>query len=96
MSPLTEMNLLLENVKYVDNVFDSGSSELLQLESFQGHQLGIVLVSANTCKVLVGTLLVQADIQFFTVMALELLGKHFHRYCQNNWKFFIRPALWII
>ena len=94
---IEKVKVLLENVEYLDkDAFDSDCHllrELHNLEGFQGHQLGIVLISANNvCKVCGGKLLVRADRPSFPIIYSNDLGTvegtHFRKYCQNNWKGF--------
>lgn len=90
-----EVQVLLENIKFLDHgTFDADSSlqkELIEQEGFEGHPLGIVLVSAKTrCKLCQGELQVRSDRPSYPVIYTNNLGTisgtHFRKYCQNNWK----------
>ena len=75
----------------VDQTDQSLLQQMHQLEGFQGHPLGIVLLSANnTCRLCGGGLLVLANRPSFPVIYQELqgttCGTHFRKYCQNNYK----------
>lgn len=67
------------------------SRQMHQLKGFQGHPLGIVLLSANNvCQLCGGSLLVPANRPSFPVIYQELqgttCGTHFRKHCQNNHK----------
>ena len=88
-----KVKLLCENIGYVeDEAFVSKEElkrELLSFEGFQGHPLGIVLISANTkCISCGGALLIRADRPSFPVIYSEdfgtVNGTHFRKYCQNS------------
>ena len=55
------------------------------MEGFDGHPLGIVLVSANTtCNLCKGALQLCSDQPSYPVIYVS--RTHFRKYCQNNWK----------
>ena len=63
--------------------------ELFELDGFQGHPLGIVLVSAKqTCGMCGQKLLIRADRPSFPVVYSDELGTicgtHFRKYCSNS------------
>ena len=94
VSPCSEkVKVFMENVEYLDgHAFDHDSDmlrELLQQEGFQGHLLGIVLISSNsTCGACGGQLLLRADRPSFPIIYSDKLGTvcgtHFRKYCKNN------------
>lgn len=90
-----QVEIFMQNLQYLDSdaleVNQSLVQQMQQLEGFQGHPLGIVLLSANnTCRLCGGNLLVRADRPSFPVIYQELqgttCGTHFCKYCQNNHK----------
>lgn len=93
-SPAIEkVKIYFENVEYLDEkafVSDRDmQKDLLELEGFQGHPLGIVLVSAKqSCGQCGGNLLIRADRPSFPVVYSDELGTvcgtHFRKYCSNN------------
>ena len=65
-----QVEIFIQNLQYLDNnAFEVDYSllqQIQQLEGFQGHPLGIVLLSANnTCRLCGGSLLFRADNQAF-------------------------------
>lgn len=90
-----QVEIFMQNLQYLDSdaleVNQSLVQQMQQLEGFQGHPLGIVLLSANNiCRLCGGNLLVRADRPSFPVIHQELqgttCGTHFRKYCQNNHK----------
>ena len=65
--------------------------ELMEFGGFDGHPLGIVLISSNSyCNMCGGNLLVRSDRPSFPVVYTESFGTiggtHFQKYCQNTGK----------
>ena len=92
---LEKVKIYIENVKYLnkDSLNDDNilMKELIEHEGFQGHSLGVILISDNAiCKLCNGKLLVRRDRPSFPVIYTNNLGSvsgtHFHKYCQNNAK----------
>ena len=90
-----KVQLMLENVDFLDHgAFDPDRSlqkELAEQDGFEGHPLGIVLVSANTiCKLCKGELQVRSDRPSYPIIYSDdvgtVNGTHFRKYCQNSWK----------
>ena len=91
---LEKVKVYIENVKYLykDSLNDDIlMNELIRCEGFQGHSLGIILISDNTtCKLCGGKLLIRKDRPSFPVIYTNNLssvsGTHFRKYCQNSGK----------
>ena len=90
-----KVKLLLENTQFLDEkAFDSDPillKELSDQDGFEGHPLGIVLISAKTsCGLCGGHLLVREDRPSFPTIYSEELGTvngtHFRKHCSNHWK----------
>lgn len=92
---LEKVKVYIENAKYLykDSLNDDIlMNELIEYEGFQGHSLGIILISDNnTCKLCSGKLLIQKDCPSFPVMYTNNLGSvsetHFRKYCQKGCSF---------
>lgn len=74
-----KVKVLLENAQFLDeNAFDTDLTllkELTNCEGFDGHSLGIVLISAKEiCGVCKEKLLVRADRSSFPVIYSDVLG----------------------
>jgi len=89
------VKVCMENVKCLDedafNDDESLTKELIALEGFQNHSIGIVLISQNNiCKACNGKLLVRKDRPSFPVVYTDNLdtinGTHFQKYCHNHMK----------
>lgn len=89
------VKLLLENLHFVDeNAFDKDCNLLKELclhEGFQGHSLGIVLISSKEkCGACGECLLVREDRPSFPVIYCNEMGTingtHFRKYCSKHWK----------
>ena len=89
------MQVLLEKIDFLDhNAFRSDTAlqkELIDQEGFEGHPLGIVLISTkNTCKLCQSSLQVRSDRPRYSVIYNDSLGtvsgSHFRKYCRNSWK----------
>ena len=92
---LEKVKVYIENAKYLDkdSLKDDNllMKELIEHEGFQGHSLGVILISDNTvCKLCGGRLLMRKDRPSFPVIYTDNLGSvngtHFRKYCQNNVK----------
>lgn len=91
--PTTEkVRVLVENTEFLDHealILDEELfRELVQHEGFDGHPLGIVLLSSNSiCKLCGGNLLVRADRPSFLTGYTNSLGTvpvtHFRKYCNK-------------
>ena len=89
------VQVLVENMQYMDRgALDTDNcllKELIHHRGFDGHQLGIVLVSANdTCNMCAGKLRVRADRPSFPTIYSDELGTvsatHFRKHCSNHGK----------
>ena len=92
---IEKVRLYLENTKCLDaNSFCDDYSlrkELITHEGFQGHSIGIVLISCNNaCKICSGKLLVKKNRPSFPVVYDDDLGTvsstHFRKFCHNSAK----------
>ena len=90
---IEKVKTFLDNVQYIDEkAFKSEDNllkELTTLSGFDGHQLGIVLISTNkVCRMCGGKLLARADRPSFPYLYSDRLGSvtctHFRKYCQNS------------
>ena len=90
-----QIKILLENTQFLDEkAFDTDCSllkELSDLEGFDGHPLGIVLISPkSSCHLCGSHLLVRNDRPSFPIIYSDALGTvngtHFRKYCSNHWK----------
>lgn len=90
-----KVKLLVENTQFLDEkVFDSDHillQELSKQDGFDGHPLGIVLLSSKeSCEMCGGHLLVREDRPSFPTVYSEELGTvsgtHFRKHCSNHWK----------
>ena len=87
-----EVRLLIDNIQVLDNgsleFDDKIQKELIYQEGFQGHQLGIVLISNTSCKLCGGDLLVRADRPSFVTGYTNSYGTipitHFRKYCNKR------------
>jgi len=89
---VNKVRLYMENTKCLDpGVFHDDRSlkkELISQEGFQGHSIGIVLISPNnTCKSCNGKLLIKRNRPSFPMVYDYDLGTvsstHFRKFCQN-------------
>lgn len=89
------VKLLLENTHFLDkNAFDTDRAlleELSRQDGFEGHPLGIVLISSKQCcGICGGHLLVREDRPSFPTIYSEEMGTvsgtHFRKFCSNHWK----------
>ena len=94
-SCLEKVKIYIENVKYLDkdslNDDNILMKELLEHEGFQGHPLGVILISSNDiCKLCGGKLLIRKDRPSFPTVYTEnfgsVSGTHFRKYCQSSTK----------
>jgi len=90
-----EVETFMQNLEYLDNeameVDHNLFRQMQKLEGFDGHPLGIVLISPNRlCRLRGGNLLLRTDRPSFPIIYSEVLGTisgtHFRKYCQNNHK----------
>ena len=92
---MKKVKIYIENAIYLDkeslNDDNILMKELIEQEGFQGHLLGVVLISDNNvCKLCGGKLLVRKDRPSFPLVYTNnfggVNGTHFRKYCQNNTK----------
>jgi len=90
-----QTRIFVENLRCIDaNSLAEDKTlmkELMAHSGFQGHPIGIVLISSNkSCKLCGGNLLIRHDRPSFPVVYSEDLGSiagtHFRKYCSNSTK----------
>ena len=92
---IEKIRLYVENLSSIDKDAFSNDKvlmkELMGSSGFQGHPIGIVLISPNTkCRICGGNLLVRQDRPSFPVLYSDdtgtVSGTHFRKYCSNSSK----------
>ena len=90
-----KVKLLLENIQFLDeNASDSDTTllkELIENDGFNGHPLGLVLISPKEiCAVCKAHLLVREDRPSYPMIYSDEMGTvngtHFRKYCSKHWK----------
>lgn len=96
LPPIDKVKLALENISFLDKAaFSTDISllrEMIQVDGFHGHSLGIVLISENsTCKMCGGELRIRRDRPSFPIIYTEELGSfegtHFRKICGRGCSF---------
>ena len=89
-----KVKVFLENINFLDeNASDSDQfllKELIEFEGFNGHPLGLVLISSKKiCDICGKHLLLREDRPSFPIVYTDdgtISGTHFRKYCSNHWQ----------